>query len=135
MIGMHLMGYELLSTGSSGGVSGKRISVRSAGTVLSRFEPRHRRPGLTEGQKAGVHFGVNDPRPAYDGVNRNVEDVSVRLHNWDLLVKNVRAFYRIVASLSALGSARTPYCRGFEPQLTADALVGRGAESLRSLRA
>ncbi|GFR67510.1 girdin-like isoform X5, partial [Elysia marginata] len=37
-----------------------------------------------------------DPRPAYDGVNRHVEDISVRLHNWDLLVKNVRGFYRDV---------------------------------------
>ncbi|KAK3801824.1 hypothetical protein RRG08_048411 [Elysia crispata] len=45
----------------------------------------------------GIRADLNDysdPRPAYDSVNRNVEDVSVRLHNWDLLVKNVRGFYR-----------------------------------------
>ena len=46
-----------------------------------------------------VSFSHSDPRPAYNGVNRNVEDVSVRLHNWDLLVKNVRGFYRVSSTL------------------------------------
>ncbi|CAL1530394.1 unnamed protein product, partial [Lymnaea stagnalis] len=37
-----------------------------------------------------------DPRLAYDNVNRSEEGVSVRLHNWDLLVKSIRGFYKDV---------------------------------------
>ncbi|CAG5114650.1 unnamed protein product, partial [Candidula unifasciata] len=35
-----------------------------------------------------------DPRLAYDKVNRSVEDVAARLHNWDILVKNIQGYYR-----------------------------------------
>merc|ERR1711963_792044 len=34
-----------------------------------------------------------DPRPAYDAVNRDVTDASVRLNNWEVLVRNIRGFY------------------------------------------
>ncbi|KAK3093661.1 hypothetical protein FSP39_018593 [Pinctada imbricata] len=38
-----------------------------------------------------------DPRPAnYQGVNRAVEDANIRLQNWDILIKNIRAFYQEV---------------------------------------
>ncbi|GFO19016.1 multiple pdz domain protein, partial [Plakobranchus ocellatus] len=38
--------------GGVGGTVASESALRSAGTFLSRFEPRHRRPGLTEGPKA-----------------------------------------------------------------------------------
>ncbi|KAL5009181.1 hypothetical protein ScPMuIL_014762 [Solemya velum] len=34
-----------------------------------------------------------DPRPAYSGLNRKVDDVSVRIHNWEILVRNIQAYY------------------------------------------
>ncbi|XP_055879574.1 girdin-like isoform X3 [Biomphalaria glabrata] len=38
-----------------------------------------------------------DPRLTYDNVNRCGDDnLTVRLHNWDLLVRNIKAFYKDV---------------------------------------
>ncbi|XP_061172123.1 girdin-like isoform X3 [Saccostrea echinata] len=35
-----------------------------------------------------------DPRPInYQNVNRAVEDVNIQLHNWEILIRNVRAYY------------------------------------------
>nr|XP_022333848.1 girdin-like isoform X3 [Crassostrea virginica] len=35
-----------------------------------------------------------DPRPInYQNVNRAVEDVNIQLHNWEILLRNVRAYY------------------------------------------
>ncbi|XP_048734399.1 girdin-like isoform X3 [Ostrea edulis] len=35
-----------------------------------------------------------DPRPInYQNVNRAVEDVNIQLHNWEILVRNIRAYY------------------------------------------
>ncbi|XP_005102971.3 girdin [Aplysia californica] len=47
-----------------------------------------------------------DPRPAYDGVNRSVEDIPTRLNNWELLVRNIRGFYSDV--LQQLLTMRLP---------------------------
>ena len=40
-----------------------------------------------------------DQREAYGNVQRAVEDVSVRIINWDILVKNIRAYY-LVSTIS-----------------------------------
>ncbi|KAL3873251.1 hypothetical protein ACJMK2_036390 [Sinanodonta woodiana] len=37
-----------------------------------------------------------DPRPAYQKVTRLVKDVNIRLQNWDILMKNIRAYYQDV---------------------------------------
>ncbi|XP_062573805.1 girdin-like isoform X5 [Saccostrea cucullata] len=35
-----------------------------------------------------------DPRPInYQNVNRAVEDVNIQLHNWEILIRNIRAYY------------------------------------------
>ncbi|XP_060071604.1 girdin-like [Ylistrum balloti] len=34
-----------------------------------------------------------DPRPTNQSVNRHVDDVDARLHNWDLLLRNIRGYY------------------------------------------
>lgn len=36
-----------------------------------------------------------DPRPAYQNVVRMVQDVNIRLQNWDILLKNIRAYYTV----------------------------------------
>ncbi|KAK3591834.1 hypothetical protein CHS0354_007697 [Potamilus streckersoni] len=37
-----------------------------------------------------------DPRPAYQKVTRLVKDINIRLQNWDVLMKNIRAYYQDV---------------------------------------
>lgn len=36
-----------------------------------------------------------DPRPSYQNVVRMVRDVNIRLQNWDILIKNIRAYYAV----------------------------------------
>ncbi|XP_053400629.1 girdin-like isoform X3 [Mercenaria mercenaria] len=34
-----------------------------------------------------------DPRPAYQNVIKTVRDVNIRMQNWDILLKNIKAYY------------------------------------------
>ncbi|GFO11887.1 hypothetical protein PoB_003839200 [Plakobranchus ocellatus] len=47
-----LFSSPTLSFRGVGGTVGSESALRSAGTLLSRFKPRHRRPGLTDGLEA-----------------------------------------------------------------------------------
>lgn len=54
-----------------------------------------------------IHSGIieviffSDPRPInYQNVNRAVEDVNIQLHNWEILVRNIRAYYVVGNSVT-----------------------------------
>ena len=42
-----------------------------------------------------LFFYFRDPRRAYENINRVVRDVNIRLQNWDILIKNIRAYYSV----------------------------------------
>ncbi|XP_052272930.1 girdin-like isoform X2 [Dreissena polymorpha] len=85
-------------------------------TFRSRKDPKLKYSDLYDGVFLSDVMKQIDPRPAYQNVVRKVRDANMRHQNWDLLLKNIKAYYSDVLEQLLVQRLPNIACISREPE-------------------